>query len=176
MDTQGKWPWRRWGRRYIHDLVLGANDGIITTFAVVSGVTGARLPTRVVIILGVANLLADGISMGASNYLGARARQACHNGTRPRGQSRALTRGAATLVAFIIAGLVPLLAYLLPFPTGWAFPTTIGFTGLALCLVGILRAWLTERPWWRGALEVLGVGTLAAGAAYLSGVLLAGVE
>lgn len=55
---------------YINDLVYGANDGIITTFAVVAGATGASLPPLVVIILGFANLVADGISMGASNYLG----------------------------------------------------------------------------------------------------------
>ena len=53
------------------DLVYGANDGIITTFAVVSGVVGAALET-VIVILGLANLLADGFSMGASNYLARR--------------------------------------------------------------------------------------------------------
>ena len=34
--------------------VYGANDGIVTTFAVVAGVAGAGLSTRVVLILGVA--------------------------------------------------------------------------------------------------------------------------
>jgi VIT1/CCC1 family predicted Fe2+/Mn2+ transporter len=56
--------------RRVNDIILGANDGIITTFAIVSGVTGAELVAGVVIILGVSNLLADGLSMGASNYLG----------------------------------------------------------------------------------------------------------
>ena len=54
---------------YLPDLVYGANDGIITTFAVVSGVVGASLSERVIVILGLANLIADGFSMGASNYL-----------------------------------------------------------------------------------------------------------
>ncbi len=56
-------------REYIQDIVLGGNDGIVTTFAVVAGTAGARLPSVVVIILGLANLLADGISMGAGVYL-----------------------------------------------------------------------------------------------------------
>lgn len=56
--------------RYIGDFVYGANDGIITTFAIVAGASGASLPSAVVIILGFANILADGISMGASNFLG----------------------------------------------------------------------------------------------------------
>jgi VIT1/CCC1 family predicted Fe2+/Mn2+ transporter len=56
--------------RYIGDMVYGALDGIVTTFAVVSGVVGASLPTSVILILGFANLVADGLSMGVGNYLG----------------------------------------------------------------------------------------------------------
>lgn len=54
---------------YIHDIVYGANDGIVTTFAVVSGSSGAHLAASIVVILGFANLLADGLSMGLGNYL-----------------------------------------------------------------------------------------------------------
>jgi vacuolar iron transporter family protein len=60
-------------RRYVGDLVYGANDGIITTFAVVAG---AGLSSAVVLILGFTNLLADGFSMGASNFLAQRSEQA----------------------------------------------------------------------------------------------------
>ncbi len=57
----------RFSRHYLPDLVYGANDGIITTFAVVFGVVGAGLSERVILILGFANLLADGFSMGAGD-------------------------------------------------------------------------------------------------------------
>lgn len=60
----------RSGGAYLKDVVYGANDGIITTFAVVAGVAGAGLDSTVVVLLGIANLLADGFSMAASNYLG----------------------------------------------------------------------------------------------------------
>ncbi len=66
------------GRRlgpFIQDIVYGANDGIITTFAVVAGVTGADLAHHIVVILGLANLFADGISMGMGNYLSLRSEQ-----------------------------------------------------------------------------------------------------
>ncbi len=53
---------------YLGDTVLGAIDGCVTTFAVVAGTVGAGLPAEVAIILGLANLLADGFSMAASNY------------------------------------------------------------------------------------------------------------
>lgn len=55
---------------YIKDIVYGATDGIITTFAIVAGSAGSGLSNKVVLVLGVANLLADGFSMAASNYLG----------------------------------------------------------------------------------------------------------
>lgn len=60
-------------RSYLRDFVYGAIDGIVTTFAVVAGVAGAGLEDRIVIILGAANLLADGFSMAMSNLLGSRA-------------------------------------------------------------------------------------------------------
>lgn len=53
---------------YVGDAVLGAIDGCVTTFAVVSGVVGADLPQSVALILGLANLCADGFSMAVSNY------------------------------------------------------------------------------------------------------------
>ena len=58
---------------YLRDFIYGAIDGAVTTFAVVAGVQGASLDKTVVIILGVANLVADGFSMAVSNYLGSRA-------------------------------------------------------------------------------------------------------
>ena len=53
---------------YIRDLVYGGIDGSITTFAIVAGVVGAELPARVVLILGIVNVLADGFSMAAANF------------------------------------------------------------------------------------------------------------
>ena len=72
------------GGKYLRDLVYGANDGIITTFAVISGAAGAALSPGVVIILGLANLLADGISMGLSNFLSLRSERDFHKMERAR--------------------------------------------------------------------------------------------
>ena len=55
---------------YARDFVYGGIDGAVTTFAVVAGVQGAELPAGIVVIMGLANLLADGLSMAASNYSG----------------------------------------------------------------------------------------------------------
>jgi VIT1/CCC1 family predicted Fe2+/Mn2+ transporter len=57
---------------YLRDFVYGAIDGAITTFAVVSGGAGAGLSSGIVIVLGCANLIADGFSMAVGNYLATR--------------------------------------------------------------------------------------------------------
>jgi VIT1/CCC1 family predicted Fe2+/Mn2+ transporter len=53
---------------YLRDWVYGGIDGTVTTFAIMAGVVGADLSSGVVVVLGVANLLADGFSMAAANY------------------------------------------------------------------------------------------------------------
>jgi vacuolar iron transporter family protein len=58
---------------YLRDLVYGGIDGTVTTFAVMAGVVGANLSSGIVIILGLANLLADGFSMAAANFTGTKA-------------------------------------------------------------------------------------------------------
>lgn len=59
--------------KYIKSTIYGGLDGIITTFAVVAGVTGASLQVSIVLILGLANLLADGLSMAIGDYLSTKA-------------------------------------------------------------------------------------------------------
>ncbi|MDA8015801.1 MAG: VIT1/CCC1 transporter family protein, partial [Thermoanaerobaculia bacterium] len=58
---------------YLGDFIYGAIDGTVTTFAVVAGVAGAKLSAGIILVLGLANLLADGFSMAVSNFLGTRA-------------------------------------------------------------------------------------------------------
>ena len=65
-------------RNYMADIVYGANDGIITTFTLVSGIEGAKFPSVIVLVLGFINLFADDISMGASSYLSFRADRCCY--------------------------------------------------------------------------------------------------
>lgn len=55
---------------YLRDWIYGGIDGAVTTFAVVAGVVGAGLSAQVILVIGAANILADGFSMAASNYLG----------------------------------------------------------------------------------------------------------
>ena len=64
---------------YLRDWIYGGIDGTVTTFAIVAGVSGAELSGAVVLVLGVANLLADGLAMAASNYSGTKAERDDYN-------------------------------------------------------------------------------------------------
>lgn len=60
---------------YLSDFVYGGIDGSVTTFAVVAGVVGASLSPSIVLILGFANLFADGFSMAVGNYLSTKSKR-----------------------------------------------------------------------------------------------------
>ncbi|HEY0969371.1 MAG TPA: VIT1/CCC1 transporter family protein [Gemmatimonadales bacterium] len=164
-------------RHYLGDLVYGANDGIITTFAIIAGVAGAALSGTVVVILGVANLLADGFSMAASNYLAIRSRTALERAEgQPVSEPFALRHGAATFIAFVLAGAMPLVAYLLPIPHESRFPGSTFLALLTLFGVGAARTAVVRGRWWRNGIEMLLIGALAAAVAYAVGALLAGLQ
>ena len=59
---------------YFDDFIYGSIDGAVTTFAIVAGVMGASLPSVIILILGFANLFADGFSMATANYQASKAR------------------------------------------------------------------------------------------------------
>ena len=158
---------------YLRDLVYGANDGIITTFAVVTGVTGASLGRRTILILGIANLLADGFSMGASNYLARRSDIEIGEGND---RADGLRHGSATIIGFVIAGMVPLVAYLAPMADGTRLPAAVGLTAAALFGVGASRSFVTKHGFLRSGGEMLLVGSLAAAVAFGIGALVAGLN
>jgi VIT1/CCC1 family predicted Fe2+/Mn2+ transporter len=154
------------GRKYLPDLIYGANDGVVTTLAVISGVVGASLSSTVILILGFANLLADGFSMGASNVLARRS--GTDDSPLPAFRNTA-RHGLATFAGFVVAGFIPLLAYLVPFRAGDRFGVSVALALLTLFAVGAGRALFTPRGAFRAGLEMLLVGSVAAGLAYLIG-------
>ena len=156
-------------QHYVGDLVYGANDGILTTFAVVAGVTGGALSSQAVIILGVANLFADGLSMGVGSYLSIRAREsALEHQRRPEEEAQPARHGLATLFAFVVAGAVPLLPYL-------ASSVDHRFQLAVICALGVqfgvgaARSFVTASRWWVSGLEMLVLGALVATVAYGTG-------
>jgi len=224
------------GSLYLGDLVYGGLDGIITTFAVVSGVAGAELGSGIILIMGLANLLADGFSMATGAYISAKSEQEYYEKEYQRelweieefpdgerlelyeiyrqqgyteeeaeqlteiktrtkerwvdammkdelgmleDEKNPLFSGVATLIAFLVAGVMPLLVYLigLVFPEVLqsAFLVSIVLSGLSLFGVGAAKVLVTQENPYKSGFEMLLVGGLAAGVAYSVGMLLKGI-
>lgn len=217
------------GTHYLRDWIYGGIDGAVTTFAVVSGVVGASLSSSIVVILGLANLIADGFSMAAGNYSGTKAEQNLrqhlasverrHIEDDPHGEREEIRQifarkgftGAllerivevitgergrwiktmlseeyglpmedrsplkaawATFSAFLVCGVAPLVPYL--FGLENAFVWSIGLTGTVFFTIGSVQSRWSIYSWWQTGLTTLGIGTVAAGLAYLVGYLLRG--
>lgn len=217
--------------RFIGDAVFGANDGIITTFAVVAGVAGAGLSPLVIIVLGVANMLADAASMGLGNYLGKRSevkyirmqrkKVAWEIDTMPEQEREEIEKifkdkgfsgeqldcmveaitskrevwldtmlkdelgllpeddvsparhGIVTFIAFVIAGVLPLLPFVIPGLSQNGFEWSMVMTGVALFVVGALRTKTDGSNALVSGIEMLLVGGIAAVIAYSVGFGLA---
>lgn len=160
-------------RHYVGDLVFGASDGIVTTFAAVSGVAGADLGGKAILVVGMANLLADGFSMGASNYLAIRSAAGAER--VDRGRAEPLRHAAATFAAFLGAGALPLLPFLVDRAATAAFAVSCAATAAALFAVGSVRSLVVPRRWPGTGLEMLGIGAAASAVAYVAGACLASV-
>lgn len=146
---------------YLRDIVYGALDGGVTTLAIVAGAAGADLGARVAIVLGVANLVGDGISMAAGNFLGMRS-DLQQSGGDVR-EAKPWRHGLATFVAFLVAGSVPLLAFL--GPSDDALPVAAALTLATMFVVGSLRArFIRRKAVWLG-LEMVAVAFVAGAAA-----------
>lgn len=219
---------------YLRDAVYGAVDGTVTTFAVVAGAAGARLPAAVIVILGVANLLADGLSMAVGNLLGLRSeeqrrlrvrrQEEHHVAAMPAGEreevrqllardgfegelleraTAAITSdrerwiqlmmarehgfgsanpspwraAATTFAAFVTAGLLPLLAYLvdaLPLvDVGAPLVVSVGLTAVSFFVIGAVKGIVVDEPRIRSGLTILAIGGGTAAVAYAVGVALA---
>jgi VIT1/CCC1 family predicted Fe2+/Mn2+ transporter len=161
---------------YIGEVIYGANDGIVTTFAVVAGVAGAALDPAVVLILGVANLFADGFSMGMSNYLSRKSEIEYERAQGRDGddEEKAPWRtAAATFAAFVVAGWAPLLPYV--FVLEPLFRVSVAVTGVAFFAVGASRTLVTDRSWYRSGGEMFAIGMAAAAVSYVLGSLLGGL-
>ncbi len=159
--------------RYIKDIVYGANYGIITTFAVVMGVAGASLSHTVILVVGLANVLADGFSMAASNYLGTKSECEAMEGTKEECGNDHIWRSAwYTFISFAVAGMIPLIPFLIPSMAENAIVASSVATALGLFAIGASRAKFIKKNFMLAGFEVLFVGGIAAILAFVVGVLI----
>jgi VIT1/CCC1 family predicted Fe2+/Mn2+ transporter len=158
----------------VRELIYGANDGIITTFAVVAGVAGGGLSMQVVLIVGAANLFADELSMAAGTSLSIQSHESVlATQDLPEEEASPFRHAVATFLAFASAGSLPLIPYMVPVLGVDRFTLSIVLTFLAMFSVGASRALIANVRWWKAGLEMMGLGVLVAALAYASGSLVA---
>ncbi|MDQ3171765.1 MAG: VIT1/CCC1 transporter family protein [Acidobacteriota bacterium] len=161
-------------RHYLRDLVYGGIDGVITTFAVVAGVRGGEFAAGVAIVIGVANLFADGLSMGVGNFLSIRSNEGARRAAGlAEEESEPARHAAATFAAFVVAGSVPMLPFLFAMSDARRFVASIVLTLATLLGAGLLRAYVTGESRRASVAEMLGLGAIVAAVAYYVGRLVA---
>lgn len=167
-------------------IVYGAIDGTVTTFAVIAASAGAGLSSTYIIMLGLANQFGDGFSMGASAYLSKKTERDLKLSRTKDPKKRELIMqevkpfrdGLFTFGGFIIIGFAPVVTYIVDalFDLRLA-PTTLFIvsavlTAVTFFLIGLAKAHVTGTNRTRGAIETLLIGSVAAILAYLGGDVL----
>jgi len=157
---------------FLRDFVFAADDGIITTFAVVAGSFGAGLAPSIILTLGFANLLADGFSMATGIYLGAKSEVEYEKSKNdPHWQSDSpVKQGLITFVSFDIAGVLPLLPFLFGIRAGFA--ASAALVGIFLFGLGVVKGFYTQKSPLKSGLETFLIGGIAAVLAYSVGYLI----
>jgi vacuolar iron transporter family protein len=158
---------------YLPEFVYGGMDGAVTTFAVVAGTVGASLSPGIVIVLGFANLFADGVSMAGSNYLSTKSEQDLAQEEIVKDPRKT---ALMTFISFVLIGFIPLLSFVaalfIPSLVGREFKISIILTGVAFVFIGFERVRLSNTGLARSVLQTLFVGGAAAFISYYIGFFL----
>ncbi|MEK7552005.1 MAG: VIT1/CCC1 transporter family protein [Patescibacteria group bacterium] len=162
-------------KKYLAEFVYGATDGAVTTFAIIAGAVGAVLSAKVILILGFANLLADGFSMASSNYLSTKSQRDLDGG-RNINHKRPIKTAIATFFSFVIVGFIPLFSFVIA-PLNFyidqnKFVISAILTGVAFLVIGFIKAVITKKGKIHSAIESFLIGGLAAVISFSVGYLL----
>ena len=144
---------------YVRPVLLGSVDGLITTFVVVAAGLASDTSRASILLIGASSLVADGLSMGVSEALSSRAQDDIP-------ARRAALLGLACFLGFVVAGCAPLLGYAISQSPGSGRIVSILFFLCGLAVVGMFRAWITEKFVASETLEVLVLGAASGGVAY----------
>ena len=165
----------------IREIVFGAEDGAVQNMALIAGMVGAGLSSRVIVIAGLINAVAGVLSMSMGTYLSSKAeRDAFVANAEPDTVTvRAFSPGRDAVVmavAYAAGALVPLLPFLLGFiETSLALQIAMVATGIALFALGAGKAIVSHQNVMRSGLEMLILAAAAGFAGYLLGTAIGAI-
>lgn len=159
----------------LRDFILGIQDGIVNVLGLVLGVAAATLETRVVLIAGLAGLVAESVSMGAVAYTSSKAARDYYKSAK-EGKEASIYQnpfriGLFVFWATVLGSIIPLIPFFLMSVKAGIIASVI-LCGITLFVVGAVKGKLTVGNWKRTGLEMLAVGMVAAAIGYAVGILL----
>jgi len=169
-------------RKYIRNIVYGGLNGITTTFTVIAGAFGAAFLDEVLLILGLASLFGNAISVGLSDFFGARSEHETKErymketkSYHRKCQVDAAIKSLFGVFSFLLFGSMPLFTYLIAPFYDWhylqRFFIACILTGVTLFILGAARVFVTRKFWLTAGLEILSIGCLSGVVAYYIGRL-----
>ncbi len=217
--------------RFIREVMFGMNDGLISTIGFVAGATGALMQTRLVLLTGIASVVAGALAMGIGAYLASKSQRDFFESEKERERreieevpelerkeirdiftklgflkdevemivnrvtsdkalwvrfmmreelgileesfDNPVTVGFLMSGAYVVGGIAPLLPYLVMEDVLMALKVAVAVSLVALFIIGVGKTVLTKQPWLKSGMEVMLLGSLAAGVGFGIGKLVA---
>ena len=152
--------------------VLGANDGIVSTAAVLVGVAGATNDTKAIATAGLAALVGGAVSMALGEYVSVSSQRDSEEtmGVPARERVNPWSAGIASFFAFLLGALLPFGAAMLA-PASWRIGAIFALTLVSLALTGALSAKLGNARMGRSVMRIVIGGSLALAATFIVGSL-----
>ncbi len=151
VDVAALEEWHGGGAESIRNVIYGVNDGLTATLGVLSGVGGASVDPRIVLIGGLSAMVASAVSMAGGAYLATKSQREVFEGQ--------LEREAAEIEAMPELSRASARSR---WPSSSAAPS---------CFIGSARSFFTGKSGVRSGLEMLGVGTFVAAVTFGVGIL-----
>lgn len=147
--------------------LLGGVDGVVTSFAIVAGTHAGEMTMDTLWVIGISSLVADGLSMGVSEYLSSSSASAKGEQLQNANDASPLSLGVACFVSFVVCGIVPTVLYAI---TSGRLLAVAMFSLVELMLLGAARTLVSRENVLWGLVQTASLGAVAGAVAYGVGV------
>lgn len=156
-------------RGYLRNFVFGAEDSLVSTVGLLSGVSFAGLSNREIILSGVILILVESISMGAGVYL---SEDSANDLPQEGEHDNTIADATIMLVSYLLIGLIPLLPYVFSSDTKIGFYYSVGFSLVSLFCLGLFKGYVVGKHPVYSAIKVFIVGGLVTAIAVSVGLII----
>jgi len=150
---------------YLRNIIFGVSDSLVSTVGLLSGIDASGTGKQAIILTGIVYAFVEAFSMAVGSFFSEETSEE-YAAKGAVGGGNAILGGAIMFISFVVASFIPIVPYLL-LSTAAALWTSIGFSILALFIVGLVSAKITGVRVMARALNM----ALLGGAAIVIGVV-----